>query len=92
VSRECQQARAEFISDTPIRFIAILLVIFELNAEQVLDEFIELSVNVLEKRGIDAEARTTALKTYIEGLLEKYGIEKERRLVDSSGHNNDCKL
>jgi hypothetical protein len=67
-------------------------VIFELNEEQLLDEFIELSVNVLEKQGIDAEARTAALKTYIEGLLEKYGIEKERRLVNSSDHLNGCKL
>jgi hypothetical protein len=63
-----------------------------LNAEQVLDEFIELNVNVLEKRGIDAQARTAALKTYIEGLLERYGVEKERRLVDSGDHLNSCKL
>jgi hypothetical protein len=75
-----------------MRFIAILLVILGLSAEQVLDGFIELSVNVLEERGIDAQARTAVLKIYIERLLEKYGVDKERRLVNSASHLNGCKL
>jgi hypothetical protein len=72
--------------------VAILLVIFELSAEQALEEFIELSANVLEKPGIDAHARTAELKTYIERLLQKYQIDKERRLVDSGDHLKNCKL
>jgi hypothetical protein len=75
-----------------MRFIAILLVIFGLTAEESMDEFIELSVNILEKRGIDAEARTVALKIYIENLLEKYELEKERRLLDPNDHSKGCQL
>jgi hypothetical protein len=67
-------------------------VIFQLSAEQALDELIEFSVNVLENREINAQARTVALKAYIERLLEKYGVDKERCLVDSGDHFNDCKL
>jgi len=75
-----------------MRFITILLVIFGLSAEQALDEFIELSFNVLEKRGINAQTRTAALKTHIEGLLDKYRIDKERSIVDSGDYPDGCKL
>jgi hypothetical protein len=67
-------------------------VIFELSAEQALEKFIEFSTDILEKRGIDAQARTAALKTYIEELFEEYGVDKERRLVDSGDRLNSCKL
>jgi hypothetical protein len=63
-----------------------------LTAEQVLDEFIELNAAILEKHGIDALARTTALRTYIETLLEKYGLKREMRLLDPNERSKGCKL
>jgi hypothetical protein len=74
------------------RFIAILLVILGLTVDQALDEFIEFSVNILEKQGVDAEARTAELKVYIDKLLEKYHIEKDMRLLDSHDRSKGCKL
>jgi hypothetical protein len=63
-----------------------------MNIEQAMEEFIELSVNILERQGIDAQARTTALKAHIEKLLEKYAIERETRLLDSNEPSKGCKL
>jgi hypothetical protein len=63
-----------------------------LTAVQVLDEFIELNVAILEKQGIDALARTIALKTYIEKLLDKYGLKAEMRLLDPNERFKHCKL
>jgi hypothetical protein len=59
-------------------------VIFGLNAEQALDEFIELSESILEKQEMDAPARTAALRVYIKELLEKHEIGKETRLQNTS--------
>jgi len=75
-----------------LRFISILLVIFGLTATQALDEFFELNVAILEKKGIGAPARTTALKAYIEILFDKYGIEREMRLSDPNERSKACKL
>jgi len=75
-----------------LRFISILLVVFGLTATQVLDDFVELNVAILEKQGIDARARTTALKTYIEGLHDKYGLKREMRLLDLNERSKGCKL
>jgi hypothetical protein len=75
-----------------LRFISILLVIFGLTASQALDEFFELNVSILEKQGIDAATRTTALKAYIERLLDKYGLKKEVRLLDPNERSKGCKL
>jgi hypothetical protein len=75
-----------------LRFISILLVTFGLTAGQALDEFIELNVAILEKQGIDAPARTTALRTYIEKLLEKYGLKREMRLLNPNERSKGCKL
>jgi hypothetical protein len=74
------------------RFIAILLVILGLTADQALDELVEFSVNILEKQGVDAEARTAELKVYIDTLLEKYHIEKDMRLQDPHDRSKVCKL
>jgi hypothetical protein len=75
-----------------LRFISILLVTFGLTATQALEEFIELNVTILDKQGIDAVARTAALKTFIEKLLDKYGLERERRLLDPNERSKGCKL
>ena len=76
----------------PRRFIAILLVVFRLNAEQVLDEFVELCVAILEKYQMDAPARTAALGVYIDKLLEKYDIVKEVRLLDTNVRSKGSKM
>jgi hypothetical protein len=73
-----------------IRFIALLLVVLGLSAEQALEEFSELSTKVLDLQG-EAPARTTALRSHIDGLLFKYGIEKEMLLTDSRSQSNGCK-
>jgi uncharacterized protein YfaQ (DUF2300 family) len=67
-------------------------VLFRLNAERALDEFIELSVNILEKHEMDAPARTAALRVYIDKLLEKYKIEKEARLLDTNVRSKESKM
>jgi hypothetical protein len=67
-------------------------VVFGLNAEQALIEFIELSVNILEKHEMDAPARTAALRVYIDKLLDKYEIEKNARLLDTNARSNGSKM
>jgi hypothetical protein len=74
------------------RFIAILLVTLGLTAEQALDEFLEFSVNILEKQGVDAKARTMGLRLHIDKLLEKYGIGSDKRLMDPNDRSKGCKL
>jgi hypothetical protein len=59
-------------------------VVLGLNAEQSLDEFIELSDSILEKQGMDAPARTAALRVYVDKLLEKYEIGKKTRLLETN--------
>jgi hypothetical protein len=67
-------------------------VVFGLNAEQALDEFVELSDSILEKQEMDAPARTAALITYVNGLLQKYEMEKEARLLDTNVHSKSSKM
>jgi len=75
-----------------LRFISILLATFGLTAEEALEEFIDLSVNVLNKPGADAQGRTNTLKEYIDNLLEKYRINKKARLLDQNDRSGGCKL
>jgi hypothetical protein len=75
-----------------LRFISILLVTFGLTELQALDEFIKLNAAILEKQGIDARARTAALRVYIERLLDKYGLKREMRLLDPNERSKGCKL
>ena len=63
-----------------------------LDAEQTLDEFVELSINILEKHDMDAPARTAALEIYINGLLERYEIGKEKRLLDTNSRSKGSKM
>ena len=66
--------------------------VFGLNAEQVLDEFIELSVSILEKHDMDAPARTAALRVYVNKLLQKYEIGQEARLLDANVRSKCSKM
>ncbi|KIM23149.1 hypothetical protein M408DRAFT_28157 [Serendipita vermifera MAFF 305830] len=65
-------------------FIAILLTVFEMTMEEALDEFGQLSVNVLDNRNLDAEARIAALITHINDLLERRNIEPGRRILNDN--------
>jgi hypothetical protein len=65
--------------------------VFGLTAEDALSEFVALTVEVLELRGVDAAARTTALTRHIDNLLKKYVMDDER-LLDPNGRSKGCKL
>jgi hypothetical protein len=67
-------------------------VVFGLNAQQALDEFIELSVDILEKHEMDAVARTAALRVYADRLLERYKMEKEARILDTNIRSKGSKM
>jgi hypothetical protein len=88
---ECQPALSnpQLIS---CRFIAILLTVFGLTTSEALEEFIDLSTNILDIQGIQADVRTAALKSHIHNLLKKYGIKDEMRLMDPNPRSKDCKL
>lgn len=76
-----------------LRFAAILLVIFGLTAKQALAEFIELSTDVLElEGGPGAGARTDALRSYIDSVLDRYGISKDMPIMHPNGCSRGCKL
>jgi hypothetical protein len=70
----------------------MLLVVFGSSAEQALDEFIKLSVNFLEKQGMEPAARTAALEVYIYELLESHGIASDMRLWDPNVRSKGSKL
>jgi hypothetical protein len=74
------------------RFIAILLVVLGLSAEQALDEFIKLSVDFLEKQGMEPTARTAALEVYIYELLESHGMASGMRLWDPNVRSKGSKM
>jgi len=63
-----------------------------LTAAQALDDFVELNSAILEKHGIDAPARTTALKAFIEKLLDNYGFPRQMQLLDPNERSKGCKL
>jgi hypothetical protein len=75
-----------------LRFAAILLVTFGLTANQVLEEFIELTTNVLKPEGLGTEARTDTLQGYIDGLLDKHKIDKDMALMHPNDRSKGCKL
>ena len=91
MSGDCQQA-PESGADGWLRFISILLVVLKMTTEKVLEEFIDLSVKILDVKHIEAQARTALLKQHLIELLEKHGIKKEMSLLSSSRQSTGCKL
>jgi hypothetical protein len=85
--RRCSLCALYFLS-----FIAILLVVLGLTAEDALEEFINLSVNILQPQRLDAQARTSKLKNYVDILLKRHGIKKNMRLLDPNERSRGCKL
>jgi hypothetical protein len=67
-------------------------VVFGLSVEQVLDEFIELSDSILEKQEMDAPGRTAAVTVYVDKLLEKHGIGKRTRLLETNVRSKGSKM
>jgi hypothetical protein len=67
-------------------------VVLGLNAEQALDEFIKLSVNILEKQGMEPTTRTAALEVYVAGLLESREISNKMRLWDPNVRSKGSKM
>jgi hypothetical protein len=85
--RRCSLCALHFLS-----FIAILLVVLGLTAEGALGEFINLSVNILQPHRLDAQARTSELKKYIDLLLKKHEIPRTMHLLDPNERSRGCKL
>jgi hypothetical protein len=52
----------------------------------------ELSESILEKQEMDAPARTTALRVYIDKLLVKHEIRKETRLQETNIRSKGSKM
>ncbi|KIM23352.1 hypothetical protein M408DRAFT_27919 [Serendipita vermifera MAFF 305830] len=73
-------------------FIAILLVIVGLSVEQALEEFIELSVTILENQELNPQTRTAATKEYITNMLTKHNMQGEEHLRDLNERSKRCKL
>lgn len=73
-------------------FIAILFVVLGLKIEDSIEEFTNLSVNVLDKQGVDADTRTAILSEHVDGLLKKYQIDRTSRLLDLNERSKGCKL
>jgi hypothetical protein len=67
-------------------------VVLGLSAEQALDEFIKLSVDLLEKQGMEPKARTAALEVYIYELLESHEIASGMRLWDPNVRSKSSKM
>jgi spore maturation protein SpmB len=75
-----------------LRFVAILLVMFKLKALEALNEFIDMNSKIFEVQGVDAEARTVALKGWIDGRLAKYEMDPSVTLLDPNRGFPSCKL
>jgi hypothetical protein len=67
-------------------------VVLGLSAEQALEEFIKLSVEFLEKQGMEPTARTAALGVHIYELLESHEIASDMRLWDQHVRSKGSKL
>jgi len=66
--------------------------VFGLTAEEASKEFIDLTTNVLDVNGVEADARTAALGVHINDLLTRYGIEEDMHLMDPNDRSKGCKL
>ena len=62
---------------------------FGLTVEEALEEFIDLSVKVLDFKGMEAHARSVLLKEHLIKLLENHDVKKEAPLIQPYG---ECKL
>jgi hypothetical protein len=67
-------------------------VVLGLDAKQTLSEFVKLSVNILEKQGLDPPARTKKLKAYINRMLKRHKVGGQMRLLDRNSRSKGCKL
>jgi energy-converting hydrogenase Eha subunit B len=73
-------------------FIAILLAMFGLTAEQASRGVMGLVTDVLDIKGVDADARTVVLEDYIERLMDKHDLEQDIHLMSPNGRPKNCKM
>jgi hypothetical protein len=67
-------------------------VVFGLNARQALDEFADLNNQVIEKEGMNAQARTAKLTKHIDNLLNRHKIAPDLTLLHPALRAGACKL
>ena len=65
---------------------------FKLNAGEALNEFVDMNNKIFEVQGMDAEARTTTLKKWIDALLAKYKIDTGAAMLEQNRNSSSCKL
>ncbi|KIM19923.1 hypothetical protein M408DRAFT_30808 [Serendipita vermifera MAFF 305830] len=73
-------------------FIALLLGLLGLNAEQTLSEFVDLNNKILNKLRLTPQVRTNELAIHIDDLLKRYGVRPNTRLLDQSPSPGSCKV
>jgi hypothetical protein len=74
------------------RLIAIFLVVFNMTAEDALDEFSDFVVEVFKDVSGDPRKQTEKLTRTIYGILERHGVAKDKKLVQTSQPVPTCKL
>lgn len=68
------------------------MVLLGLSADEALEELIELSVDILEKEEMDADARTTALKQHISRLIKRHNVMDNMNILESNALSGNCRL
>jgi hypothetical protein len=74
------------------RLIAIFLVIFKMTANDALDEFTKFVVEVFKDVDHDPRKQTDKLTRTINSILERHGVAKDAKLIQTSQPVSRCKL
>ena len=74
------------------RLIAIFLVVFKLTAKDALDEFSNFAVEVFKNVSRDPRKQTERLTKTIHDIIERHGVAKDKKLVQTSQPVPTCKL
>lgn len=73
-------------------FIAILLVILKLTAKEALEDFTDFSVKVFKDIDPDPKKQTSKLEQAVQDILDKYDVDKNRKLIQDGESTPKCKL
>jgi hypothetical protein len=76
----------------PLSLIAIFLVVFRMTAKEALDGFSNFAVDVFKEVAPDPRKQTEKLTRTIHGILERYGMVKDAKLLPPSQNTPTCKL
>ena len=66
--------------------------VFKMTAEDALDEFSKFAVEVFKDVNSNPRKQTDKLTRTIHGILERYGIDKDVKLVPTDRPASTCKL